>query len=122
MAKDVKVIDLIDEDGYRMPGNLNTQSRNLQGGVEYLKDSADNITVELKTVSKKLGKHTTDLFEITKKVNEIDKNINELAKAVGENFSEISKMFDIVIPIVKSMTAHSTEAKPKNKETQKKKK
>lgn len=119
MSKDVKVIDLIDEDGFRLPGNLNTQFRNLQGGVEYLKDSADNITLELKGVSKKLGKHTTDLSTITEKVNEIDKNLKDLSKVVSENFTKVGETFDTLIKVFESIAntqqQNSNKAKAKNR-------
>ena len=114
MSKDVKVIDLIDEDGLRFPGNLNTQFRNLQGGVEYLKDSADNITLELKGVSKKLSTHTTDLSEITKKVNEIDKNLKDLTKHTITNYTKIGDTFDRVIQILETIAPKSPK-QPKKK-------
>ena len=100
MGKEVNIRDIIDSDGLKLPPNMTAQFRNLQSGVEYLKDSADNITVELKGVSKKLGVHTTDLSVITKKVNEIDYKVNELSKKVSDNFNHTSDAFKTIINIL----------------------
>jgi phage-related minor tail protein len=97
MAKEAKIYDFEDVDGYKLPKNISTQFRGLQGGVEYLKTSADNITTELKGVSKKLSKNETDLSAITHKVNEIDKNLKDLSKLVGSNFENIGKTFEVLI-------------------------
>jgi archaellum component FlaC len=102
MGKEIHISQIRDEDGFKLPGNMNVQFRNLQSGVEYLKNSADDITIELKGVSKKLGKHTTDLSEITNKVNEIDKSLKDLSKNVSANFIQISKTFDTIIDILKT--------------------
>lgn len=95
-----KVIPIIDETGNKLPKNMSKQFRDVQSGIEYLKDAADNITVELKGVTNKLDANTTDLSKISTKVNEIDSNLKKLTKTVGKNFKVISNNFTDVIKLI----------------------
>lgn len=113
MGREVHIGDVVDGDGFKFPKNMNTQFRNLQTGVEYLKDSADNITVELKSVGIKLNKHTTDLSDVTAKVNEIDKNLRELSKTISVNFNKTSQAFLALTDIIRGMV--NEEDKPAKK-------
>lgn len=94
------VIPLVDESGDRLPKNVSRQFRDVQSGIEYLKDSSDTIRTELKGVSHKLNNNTTDLATISKKVNEIDADVKELTKTVGESFGVISKSLDGIIKAI----------------------
>lgn len=100
METKAKIIPLIDEDGNKLPKNMQTQFRNVQSGIEYLKESADDITVELKGVNKKLAINTTDLGLITKKVTEIEKRQVEHMKITKKSFDRVEKLTQTMLEIV----------------------
>lgn len=123
MTTDAKIIPLTDEEGFKLPKNMSKQFRDVQSGIEYLKMSADDVVVELKGVNHKLANNTTDLKEITAKVNEIDKRITvldkkvvHLAKVSQKNFESVGTaltgLTDLLKSIAKITTSVSNEAKP----------
>lgn len=67
-----KIIPLIDETGAKLPKNIATQFREVQGGLEHLKSSAETIIVKLDKVGDGINRHTTDLALITQKVKSIE--------------------------------------------------
>lgn len=103
-AKEIKLHHLEDADGHKLPPNMSAQFRGLQGGVEYLKDAADNITTELKGVSKKLSKNTTDLSSISAKVNEIERRQIEHMNITKDSFDNLHKIMYKIIDVISDMS------------------
>ena len=91
MAKQAKIFELEDIDGYKLPPNISTQFRGVQSGIEYFKDAADNINTELKGVNNKLKGNTTDLKLIAERVNYIDKKLTVHMKESRKAFKNSEK-------------------------------
>lgn len=102
-AKEAKIIPLQDEDGNKLPKNMSKQFRDVQTGIEYLKDAADNISTELKGVNHKLGANTTDLGLITKKVNSIDSNLKNHMKQTKKAFESTEKTTQAILDLIKQI-------------------
>lgn len=100
MNKSAKIYELEDEDGYRLPKNVTSQFREVQGGIEHLKHAADTITDNLKGVNKKLGKNTTDLSLITDKVNSIDNTLKTHMKNTAASLDNIQDVNKAVLSIL----------------------
>ena len=102
-----KVIPLIDEEGYKLSKNMSKQFRNVQSGIEYLKDAADNISIELKGLNHKLSENTTDLGVITKKVNSIESKLTSHMKQTQLAFKNSEKttqaVLDLIIRIIEKL-------------------
>lgn len=95
-----RVIPLIDEDGYKLPKNMSKQFRDVQGGIEYLKNAADDITIELKGVNHKLSSNTANLSEVIKKVNSIEINLKNHMKQTQKAFKSSEKTTQAMLTLV----------------------
>lgn len=102
MAK-TKIFELEDIDGFKLPQNVSTQFRSLQGGIEHLKISSDEIKSEIKGVDKKLTKNTTDLNKITDKVNSIDESLKKHMKQSSTNLNQLQSINKTLLELVKDI-------------------
>ncbi len=100
MNKVAKIYDLEDEDGYKLPKNVSTQFRGVQGGIEYLKNAADNINSELKGVSSKLNTNTQDIKLIVEAVNAIDNKLKSHMKATKKAFNNSEKTTQSILNLL----------------------
>jgi hypothetical protein len=98
-----KILPLKDEEGNFLPKNMSRQFRDVQSGIEFLKDAADSITIELKGVNHKLGSNTTDLGVITKKVNDIDKKLNMHMKQTKAAFKKSEQTTQALLDLIKNV-------------------
>lgn len=103
MGKEIPLHDIVDAEGFRLPKNMSTQFRQVQTGIEYLKGSADNITVELKGVNNKLKANTTDLSEITKKVNSIDNTLKKHLQETKKSFRSLEKTNGALLDLMQTV-------------------
>lgn len=95
-----KVRPLYDESGYKLPKNMSQQFRDVQGGIEHLKDAADDIKQNLKKANKKLDSHTTDLSVITERINQIDNNLKVHMQNTEKSLNYIGNVLNRVIGIL----------------------
>lgn len=80
-----------------LPRNMNQQFRDVQAGIEHLKDSAETIITELK-----LKASTTDIKEIIQKVNTIDASLKKHIKTANSNFKSIKKGNEAVYELMQA--------------------
>jgi predicted nucleic acid-binding Zn-ribbon protein len=100
MSKQVKIYELEDAEGYRLPPNISSQFRGVQGGIEYLKNAADNINTELKGVNHKLSNNTTDLRLIAEKVNSIEAKLTNHMKETQKAFVNSEKTTKSILKLL----------------------
>lgn len=113
MSTEAKIKPLYDEDGYKLPKNMSVQFRHVQGNLEYLKDAADNISVELKGVNKKLKKNTTNLTDITDKVNSIEKRQIEHMNITKKSIEQIEELNKTLVTVLLSTEARVSKLEDK---------
>lgn len=103
MNKAAKIYELEDADGFKLPKNVSTQFREVQGGIEHLKNAADTIADSLTGVDKKLSKNTTDLSLITDKVNSIDISLKKHMKNTGESLKNIHELNTTILSLLENI-------------------